>query len=128
MQRTTPWVVTAADARPAGKPDECFYCRVPIGGEHKADCVARRRTVVVRAMIEYVIAVPESFDKELIEFGRNEGSWCSSNMLAELNEIDQRDCLCKFTTFEVVREATAEDEDACGVFAEPQANPPKEPQ
>lgn len=32
-------LVRAGDARPAGAPDECFYCRSKMGAEHKDDCI-----------------------------------------------------------------------------------------
>ena len=31
--------VRSDDARPAGKPDRCFYCGSLIGGSHRSDCV-----------------------------------------------------------------------------------------
>ena len=92
--------------RPAGSPDHCFYCEVPVGGYHDSECVLRIRTVVVRMTVEYEIEVPESFDKDLIEFGRNEGTWCASNAMKELDKLIEDDgCLCNFARFEYVREA-----------------------
>lgn len=32
-------VVRIDDARPAGRPDECFYCRSDMGAIHKDECV-----------------------------------------------------------------------------------------
>mgnify|MGYP001578508513 CR=1 FL=1 len=40
------WIVTSDDARPAGKPGECFYCQTPIGQEHRVGCVMRCVPVV----------------------------------------------------------------------------------
>ena len=49
----------------------------------------------------------------MIEFRRNEGSWCSSNALRELEAMTKRgECLCRHTKFEYVREATKEDEES----------------
>jgi hypothetical protein len=105
--------VTAENGpRPAGKPDECFYCKKKIGELHKLDCVVRQKTVVVRATIEYTIVVPEHWDKDSIEFHRNTGSWCSSNAIGELYRIGvvEDSCMCSQISFEYVREATAGDE------------------
>ena len=36
------WVVTAeCGPRPAGKPDECFYCRAAMGDDHNIGCPFR---------------------------------------------------------------------------------------
>lgn len=97
-------IVTADCARPDGKPGECFYCNMAVGAEHKADCSAYRKTVTIRAIIEYPIEVPHSWTKDDIEFHRNEGTWCSDNMLDELKEIidEGHACLCGISRFEVV--------------------------
>jgi len=68
----------------------------------------RDRTVVVKMEVEIVVRVPESWDVGLIEFQRNEGSWCSNNVIQELK---RKDCLCNNTLFTYVREATEEDEE-----------------
>ena len=111
-------LVTAENGpRPAGKPDRCFYCSQPLGSQHAPKCVCRERTVVVRAVIEYVIEVPESWTAEQIEFQRNDGSWCATNLIGELREIHEAGaCLCPITSFEYLREATAE-EDAASPYA-----------
>jgi len=88
--------------RPAGKPDECFYCRQKIGANHNHDCVAVHKMVKVRAVIEYEVEVPASWDKESIEFQRNEGSWCSDNMINEIEALDG--CLCNYTDFEYLED------------------------
>lgn len=108
MEHPESHTVTATNGpRPAGKPGQCFYCRHPIGAQHEAECVCRQRTVKVRAVIEYVIAVPASFGESNILFHRNDSSWCKDNMLDELAKID---CLCEFATFSLLGEATAADE------------------
>lgn len=101
--------------RPAGPPDRCFYCDGPVGAQHARDCVMRQRTVVVRMTVEYVVEVPENLPPDMIEFMRNEGSWCATNALDELQPNEEEDpegncCLCHTTAFEYVREATPEDE------------------
>lgn len=133
------WTIGQEGVRPAGKPDECFYCRNKSGEQHKADCVIRKRTVVVKMTMEYVIAVPEDWDVSNIEFHRNESSWCANNAREELTKMfeyieksreevvnpdgttshgNDVPCLCDRTQFEYVREATPEDEYANGVFVE----------
>lgn len=98
------WTVTKENGPlPAGKPDECFYCGQPLGAQHAAECVCRTRTVIVRATIEYEVTVPSFWDRAQIHFHRNEGSWCSNNMLNELDELN-RDCLCRYVKWEYVGE------------------------
>lgn len=96
--------------RPAGPPDECFYCQVKVGGEHKPGCVLRQRTVVLRYSYDVVIAVPADWDKRMVEFHRNDSSWCADNSLPELNRHAQSSCWCPQFTASFVREATAVDE------------------
>lgn len=81
-------IVTKDDdgIRPAGKPDECFYCSEKVGQKHKLDCVTITRKVVVEYAFTLVIDFPQTWDKEDIEFNRNEGTWCANNALAELLE------------------------------------------
>jgi len=97
--------VTKKAMRPASSARKCFYCHQPIGKTHKPDCVLVRKRVKVKAIIDYEIEVPHSWDKELIEFARNEGSWCSTNMIDELKEMDKKNgCLCHCTEFECIDE------------------------
>lgn len=106
-------IVRSDDLRPAitDRPDRCGYCRGLLGDLHDADCVCRRRTVVVRALIEYVIEEPESSTVDHILFRRNEGTWCGSNALKELDDLVERmDCICPRISYEFVREATVADE------------------
>lgn len=93
-------------------PDQCVYCNVHRGYQHDPGCVIRKRTVVVKAEITYVIDVPEDWEPDHIEFSRNEGSWCTDNMLYEIEELLEKTegCLCDFTVFRYVREATDQDE------------------
>lgn len=118
------WPVTPESGpRPAGPPDACFYCDQPLGSQHAVDCVLRERTVVVRAVVEYVVTVPEGWEASLIEFQRNEGSWCAGNGLSEIGRLaeyvgrdDAVECGCGIASWEYVREATELDEQNCGVF------------
>jgi hypothetical protein len=105
------FIVTADNGpRPAGKPDECFYCQRPIGAEHEADCVMRDRTVVVRLTVEYPIRVPEHWTPEDIELHRNDSSWCIGNAVVELDSVNDQGCICGIAKVEYVREATEDDE------------------
>ena len=54
------WIVEQEGVRPAGTLGECFYCQTKVGDQHKAACGIRRRTVVVKMTMEYVITVPEA--------------------------------------------------------------------
>lgn len=78
--------------RPAGRPDECFYCRRRVGEEHKRDCV------MVTKLVEYAVVatvgdqrfearwvkdVPYGWDADMCNFHKNEGSWCADNFLDE---------------------------------------------
>ena len=111
------WEVKTYGIRPAGKQDECHYCGAAKTEQHKPDCVIGSRTVVVKMEIDLVVAVPESWTPEEIEFHRNDGSWCSSNVLGELKRLAKaKDCICEFTRFQFVREATEEDEARQGIF------------
>lgn len=95
--------------RPAGEPDECFYCHSKVGEPHKFNCVTVCKNVKVRATIEYVKPVPVSWDKEMIEFHHNQGTYCANNIVKDLQEyieyLDKDDdCLCQHCNFEVIDE------------------------
>lgn len=110
--------------RPAGKPDECFYCHSKVGQQHGLDCV------IVTKIVEYnvlflgtVVGIfqrdePYYWDNDHCEFHKNESSWCKSNALddivwrdteialklkKELNENEANDvsCACGVIDFEV---------------------------
>ena len=95
--------VTEKAMRPASDKKQCIYCQQPIGSDHKADCVMIKKKVKVRMVVEYVVDVPASWGKDMIEFHRNDGSWCANNAITELEELfDQDDapCMCNAATFE----------------------------
>lgn len=115
------WPVGEEGIRPAGKPDECFYCGAKKGDQHRMGCVIRSRTVVVRTIVEHVVDVPEDWEKSTIEF--TEGSSCSDNHIRKLCDLVDRldadengNCTCGMLTIEYVREATAEDEEDSQLF------------
>lgn len=104
--------VTEAAMRPASTARACFYCHRPIGDFHAADCVLVRKTARVRMVVEYEVEVPADWDAEMIEFHRNEGSWCAGNARAELAQIDDG-CLCgraHFTCLDASGEARLREE------------------
>lgn len=113
------WTVGKFGIRPAGDSDKCFYCGKYIGEQHKEDCVIRNRTVVVEMTMKLVLAVPESWDEELINFRYNEGTWCASNIIDEIERLDKvLGCICGITKFNYIGEATAMDEDKFKIYAE----------
>lgn len=116
MQHPETHLVTKDNGpRPAGKPDQCFYCNHPLGSEHREDCVTRQRTVVVRYAIEVTICVPEDWDEGTINFHRNDSTWCADNLIEELQRCPADRCLCDVAKAEFVREATREDEERFGI-------------
>jgi hypothetical protein len=99
--------------RPAGPPDECFYCRRKVGYYHTEDCVVIVRDVTYgvfrngRRMGTWVHDEPFSSDKECCEFQRNESLWCADNVTDfgryegdPLPEIEDG-CLCGKVRFVV---------------------------
>lgn len=104
---TSEFLVTPDAMRPASNAQACFYCQQPVGGHHLTTCVLVVKRVKVRMIVEYEVEVPSTWDKYAVEFHRNEGSWCSSNILHELEELDsQKGCLCRATTFEFLEDAS----------------------
>lgn len=111
------WPVEDYGIRPAGKPNECFYCHEPKGGTHKQNCVIRHRTVVVEVRMELVIDKPENWSPEDIEFFFNESSSCQSNIIDRLVELrDRLGCLCGLIDTTYLREAKPEDEEDQKLF------------
>jgi hypothetical protein len=110
--RLDSWTVTEKDARPAGRPGECFYCKALVGQEHKKGCVCRRRTVVLKVEAELVVSVPEDWPQDLA----GEPFSCQSTVLERLRETEQRmeaaeeGCMCGVIQTSFLREATGEDE------------------
>jgi hypothetical protein len=89
--------------RPAGNPDECFYCKSKVGELHKKDCVIVTKIVKVKYTFEIEICVPHSWDQDQINFHRNESSWCASNAIDDLVEFDNKvGCLCPYFEAEYI--------------------------
>src|SRR4051794_13783692 len=111
------WPVEEHGIRPAGKPDECFYCHEPKGGVHKPSCVIRKRTVVVELRMELVLSEPEHWAPEDIEFFFSESSSCQSNIVNRLEALRARlGCICGLVDVTYVREAKEEDEQLQKLF------------
>lgn len=121
------WTILSAEEggngpRPAGPPDECFYCHNKVGEQHKEECVLRKRTVVVRLSIDLVVDVPESWDEESITFYYNESSSCSDNRLNEISKLLQRidekglPCSCNYVSAKYLHEASEDEEKMQGTF------------
>ena len=91
--------------RPAGKPDECFYCHSKVGEYHGRECVTIKKLVKLKYTFVVDVEVPHYWTKDDIEFHRNESSWCASNAISELEK--QGDCLCP--VFECEYIATIDD-------------------
>lgn len=99
------FTVTDNAMRPASDCRECFYCHQPVGSTHKDDCVLIRKKVKVRMTAEYEVEVPHWWGKEMIEFERNDGSWCATNAIEELEELAEEQenrCLCEHIHFDCV--------------------------
>ena len=100
-------LVKKEDTRPAGKPDECFYCHKPIGAEHSLECVIRTRKVKIRLSTEMVLEVPESWEEENINFYLNESSSCMNSRVRELlrqKRLNHHQCWCGIIEGEYIGE------------------------
>jgi len=107
MRHSESYLVTKENGpRPAGNPDECYYCKQKIGTEHRADCVCRKRTILIEATMLILQDIPEAWDESDIDTYYNESSSCSNNLVDNRYE----DCLCPWTRVKYMREANIEDE------------------
>jgi hypothetical protein len=96
------WPNVTPDDRHGGK-ERCYYCREAVGTPHRPDCVKVVKRVKVRLTVEYEVEVPASWAKEDVEFHRNDGSWCSDNLIPELEALaESQGCLCGVTHFDYV--------------------------
>lgn len=83
--------------RPAGKPDECYYCNSKVGEIHKTDCVIIKQRVKVKYTYEIEIDVPHHWDPDMILFHRNDSTWCASNGLRDIERFLRKEgmgCPC----------------------------------
>lgn len=90
--------ITATDdgIRPAGKPDECFFCHQHVGSNHTKGCAItwRLKTVKLLAVVEFEEEVPEHWTNEDIRFRYNKSTWCALNLWGR---FDDGTCGCSYT-------------------------------
>lgn len=102
----TGWPLVAVNddgIRPAGRPDRCFYCQQRVGMPHTRTCVVILKRIRVRYIFTVEIDVPHSWDKDTVEFHRNESSWCGDNALDDIDQfVPVGACLCPFMACEFV--------------------------
>jgi hypothetical protein len=100
-------IATRPDAVVEPTKDRCFYCGQILGIKHLPDCVLVSRIVEVEYHIKVKVRVPYSWDETKIEGYRNNGSWCSNNVIDELvKETSSGKCLCNKCTTSFLREVT----------------------
>jgi len=105
MEFLNPIVLPNDDGiRPAGKPDECFYCSQKVGTSHLASCVALHKMVKVRYTFDLEIEVPHSWTTDNIEFQSNDSSWCADNALDQITAYIEKEkrCCCGIFSCEVL--------------------------
>lgn len=113
--------------RPAGQPDECFYCYQKVGQLHDPSCVTVSKIVRYKVMLSdtavflenmeqvgvFERGEPHSWTPEECEGHKNMSSWCKSNALNHINwtvdtyqqlfqvhkEESGADCACGWLTF-----------------------------
>jgi hypothetical protein len=109
MSNKMPIVLEDDDGiRPAGRPDECFYCGQTTGHAHKDTCAVVTKKVKVEYTYEIEIEVPFHWTKYDIEFHRNESTWCANNSIEEIeNGAGLGDCLCSAHYCEYVSDVDA---------------------
>lgn len=79
--------------RPAGRPNQCFYCYRMVGEEHLRDCVVIKKKVRLSYTYEVEILVPHSWTPEEIENHRNNSTWCALNGVKDIE--NQEGCGCE---------------------------------
>lgn len=115
--------------RPAGKPDECFYCNQKVSNPHGRDCVVVTKLIEMRVIAAlpdgtehrglWQFREPFAWDAEMSEFHKNDSSWCAGNLLNQrdagsviwegpapwdaLAALSEDRCLCNVLRFEFVR-------------------------
>ncbi len=108
--------------RPDVPPGMCSYCKGTVDS-HRPNCVVPQKSVVLELRTLYVVSVPRGFQKEEIEFMRNDGSSCMDNDMRqsivhrlELSEktdgTESVHCFCSGSEVTYMREATREDHEA----------------
>lgn len=58
-------------------------------------------------IVEYDIEVPCDWDAYMVEFSRNDGTWCADNAIDELRKLSKSEgCLCGVTRYEYIRDTS----------------------
>jgi hypothetical protein len=98
--------------RPAGKPDECFYCHEKVGN-HKNDCVCVEKAIIIELKVKLIVTVPNYWNTSNIEFKYNGSSHCLGNEIKQLfqeNEKIESECFtCHRSSVEFIGDASIED-------------------
>ncbi len=86
--------------RPAGEPDQCFYCGHRVGELHSVGCVITwsHKKVKLVALVTFEEEVPEHWTAEDILFRYNESTWCAGNLWAR---FDDKNCGCSVTEVKI---------------------------
>lgn len=110
----TNMVTSENGPRPAGRPDQCYYCGQPVGLEHKADCACRVKVVMIEVTMRIPRVVPASWDAGLVDFHLNDSSWCADNIGDDLTQYlaaknDDAPCMCGTFSGKFLRDADAND-------------------
>jgi len=111
--------------RPAGKPDECFYCKSKVGEIHGDNCpcvmsLFRFDVFIGEQMVgEYEEYLPYHWDHQMAEFSRNESTWCAGNAEDRIR-WSSAECEALYTSTMAKLRAGAEDPEdyicPCGVL------------
>lgn len=103
-----PLVVQNDDGiRPAGKPNQCFYCKKYIGEPHGKECVCVTKRIKVRYAYEIEVDIPHFWTAEDFEFSRNESSWCASNAEGHIEQYlktRNEECPCSYFKAEFIED------------------------
>lgn len=92
-RKTDGWPIVTPDddgIRPAGRPDECFYCNRRVGQPHRQCCVTVLKIMKYSVWVEgervgtFQREEPYSWSPEECESHKNESSWCVGNALADI--------------------------------------------
>ena len=106
---TTKFIVTEKAQRPARMDGTCFYCDQKIGEMHRNDCVLVKVRIEVVASIKYETEMPAHWKKKDFEFSRNDGTWCGSNVIGEIerHKAESNGCLCGATHIQFMETKSA---------------------
>jgi hypothetical protein len=86
--------------RPAGAPDECFYCHKKVGEAHGLECVTVLKQIEVTVSFRYKKFVPHFWDDNDVIHHHDLSSSCASNLLHEIEraaEESGQGCPCGTT-------------------------------